>query len=154
MAAARARSAPPVAQASHSFSTDAWISTHALDVSLDQTKLSRLSSCGTPMRTVNIHEAKTQLSKLVDAAAKGEAFIIAKAGKPLVKVVPVDAPAAPRRLGFMRGEFTVPTTSTRCTRRKSKSCLAPIDEAIARHPYPDLGRERTGRLLQDSCHRY
>jgi prevent-host-death family protein len=60
------------------------------------------------MRTVNIHEAKTQLSRLVDAAAKGEPFIIAKAGKPMVKVVPIDAPAAPKRLGFMRGAFTVP----------------------------------------------
>ena len=60
------------------------------------------------MRTVNIHEAKTHLSRLVEAAAKGEPFIIAKAGKPLVKVVPIDAPPAPRRLGFMEGEFTVP----------------------------------------------
>jgi prevent-host-death family protein len=60
------------------------------------------------MKTVNIHEAKTQLSRLVDAAAKGEPFIIAKSGKPLVKVVPIDAPAAPKRLGFMRGAFTVP----------------------------------------------
>ena len=60
------------------------------------------------MRTVNIHEAKTQLSRLVDAAAKGEPFIIAKAGKPLVKVVPIDAPAAPKRFDFMAGEFTVP----------------------------------------------
>jgi prevent-host-death family protein len=60
------------------------------------------------MRTVNIHEAKTHLSRLVDAAAKGEPFIIAKAGKPMVKVVPIDAPPAPRRLGFMRGAFTVP----------------------------------------------
>ena len=60
------------------------------------------------MRIVNIHEAKTHLSRLIDLAAKGEPFIIAKAGKPLVKVVPFDAPAAPRRLGFMRGQFTVP----------------------------------------------
>jgi prevent-host-death family protein len=60
------------------------------------------------MRTVNIHQAKTQLSRLVDAAAKGEPFIIARAGKPLVKVVPLDAPAAPKRLGFMRGAFAVP----------------------------------------------
>jgi prevent-host-death family protein len=60
------------------------------------------------MRTVNIHEAKTHLSRLVEAAAKGEPFIIAKAGKPLVKVVPVDAPMTPRRLGFMRGAVTVP----------------------------------------------
>jgi len=43
------------------------------------------------MKTVNIHEAKTHLSKLIDAATKGEPFIIAKAGKPMVKVVPVQA---------------------------------------------------------------
>ena len=55
------------------------------------------------MRTVNIHEAKTHLSKLVDQAAKGEPFIIARAGKPLVKVVPLDAPVATRRLGFLVG---------------------------------------------------
>jgi prevent-host-death family protein len=60
------------------------------------------------MRTVNIHEAKTHLSKLVDQAAKGEPFIIARAGKPLVKVVALDAPAAPQRLGFMKGEIEIP----------------------------------------------
>lgn len=58
--------------------------------------------------TVNIHEAKTHLSKLVDRAAKGESFVIAKAGKPLVKVTAVDAPTAPRRLGFMAGEINIP----------------------------------------------
>jgi antitoxin (DNA-binding transcriptional repressor) of toxin-antitoxin stability system len=57
---------------------------------------------------VNIHEAKTQLSKLVDRAAKGEAFVIAKAGKPLVRVAALGAPAAPRRLGFLAGEIAVP----------------------------------------------
>jgi prevent-host-death family protein len=60
------------------------------------------------MVTVNIHEAKTQLSKLVDQAVKGEAFVIAKAGKPLVKVAVLDAPAAPQRLGFLAGEIAVP----------------------------------------------
>ena len=60
------------------------------------------------MVTVNIHEAKTQLSKLVDQATKGEAFVIAKAGKPLVRVAALDAPAAPRRLGFLAGEIAVP----------------------------------------------
>ncbi len=60
------------------------------------------------MVTVNIHEAKTQLSKLVDRAVKGEAFVIAKAGKPLVKVAALDAPATPRRLGFLAGEIAVP----------------------------------------------
>ncbi len=60
------------------------------------------------MKTVNIHEAKTQLSRLVNRAARGEAFIIAKAGKPLVKVVPIDAPEKPQRIGFMKGEIEVP----------------------------------------------
>ncbi len=60
------------------------------------------------MDTVNIHQAKTQLSKLVDQAAKGEPFVIAKAGKPMVKVAALDAPVAPRRLGFMAGEISVP----------------------------------------------
>ena len=60
------------------------------------------------MVMVNIHEAKTQLSKLIDQAVKGEAFVIAKAGKPLVKVAALDAPAAPKRLGFLAGEIAVP----------------------------------------------
>lgn len=60
------------------------------------------------MRTVNIHEAKTQLSKLVDEAVNGEPFIIAKAGKPLVKVMALDAPEAPRRFGFLSGQFKAP----------------------------------------------
>jgi prevent-host-death family protein len=62
------------------------------------------------MRTVNIHEAKTHLSRLVDRAAKGEPFVIAKAGKPLVKVVPLDAPAKgkTRRIGFLDGMIKVP----------------------------------------------
>ena len=60
------------------------------------------------MVTVNMHEAKTQLSKLVDQAVKGEAFVIAKAGKPMVKVAALDAPTAPQRLGFMTGEIAVP----------------------------------------------
>jgi prevent-host-death family protein len=60
------------------------------------------------MRTVNIHEAKTQLSRLVDMAAKGESFVIAKSGKPLVKVVALDTPTKTRRVGFLAGQFTVP----------------------------------------------
>lgn len=62
------------------------------------------------MHTYNIHEAKTQLSRLVDQAAKGEPFVIAKAGKPLVKVMAIDAPDATqrKRFGFMAGQITVP----------------------------------------------
>src|SRR5208337_2273975 len=61
------------------------------------------------MRTINIHEAKTHLSRLVDQVAAGEPFIIAKAGKPMAEVVPLDAPASAemRRLGFMEGQGTV-----------------------------------------------
>jgi prevent-host-death family protein len=62
------------------------------------------------VQIVNIHEAKTNLSRLVERAAKGEPFIIAKAGKPLVKVVPLDQPAQAdiRRTGFMAGQIQVP----------------------------------------------
>lgn len=62
------------------------------------------------MRTVNIHEAKTHLSRLIDRASKGEPFVIAKSGKPLVKVVAIDAPASGEssRMGFMKGQITVP----------------------------------------------
>jgi len=62
------------------------------------------------MKTVNIHEAKTQLSKLVDEASKGESFVIAKAGKPIVKVMALHAPTGSEmsRLGFMAGQISVP----------------------------------------------
>jgi prevent-host-death family protein len=62
------------------------------------------------MKTVNIHEAKTQLSKLIEEASKGESFVIAKAGKPVVKVTALSVPigAQIRRLGFMAGQISVP----------------------------------------------
>jgi prevent-host-death family protein len=62
------------------------------------------------LETVNIHQAKTHLSRLVERAARGEVFVIAKAGRPLVKVVPIDAPDAghAKRLGFMTGGLRVP----------------------------------------------
>ena len=62
------------------------------------------------MRTVNIHEAKTNLSRLLAEAVNGEPFIIAKAGKPLVKVTRIDdiPPRQPRRLGFGSGRLKVP----------------------------------------------
>jgi prevent-host-death family protein len=62
------------------------------------------------MRTYNIHEAKTHLSRLVDEAVQGEPFIIAKAGKPKVKVVRLDVPVktSRRRLGMLKGKIRVP----------------------------------------------
>jgi prevent-host-death family protein len=62
------------------------------------------------MNTYNIHEAKTQLSRLVEQAAKGESFVIAKAGKPMVKVIALDAPepSQQKRFGFMAGQIKAP----------------------------------------------
>lgn len=62
------------------------------------------------MEIVNIHQAKTHLSRLVERAAKGEAFVIAKGGKPMVKVVPLDEAqaATPERIGFLDGLFDIP----------------------------------------------
>jgi len=63
------------------------------------------------VQSINIHEAKTHLSRLVEQAARGESFVIAKAGKPMVKVVPLteaDVVPKPSPFGFMKGEIEVP----------------------------------------------
>ena len=62
------------------------------------------------MQTYNIHDAKTQLSKLVEMAARGESFVIAKAGKPMGKVIALDTPepSQMKRFGFMAGQIKVP----------------------------------------------
>jgi prevent-host-death family protein len=62
------------------------------------------------METVNIHEAKTHLSRLIQKAVDGEPFIIAKAGKPMVTVsaVPKEQPGGKRKLGFLKGKVTTP----------------------------------------------
>jgi len=64
------------------------------------------------MRQVNIHEAKTHLSRLADEAGAGETIILAKAGRPVAKIVPLEEPQTkkkePRKLGFLDGKFSVP----------------------------------------------
>lgn len=60
------------------------------------------------MRTINIHAAKTQLSRLVAAAAGGEEIIIAKAGKPVAKLGPLPEKTGKRKLGILEGKYTVP----------------------------------------------
>ena len=60
------------------------------------------------MQQYNIHAAKTQLSALVNKAAAGEPFIIAKSGKPLVKVIPYVEASPVSRVGFMEGMISVP----------------------------------------------
>jgi prevent-host-death family protein len=62
------------------------------------------------MQTINIHKAKTHLSRLIEEAAKGKSFIIAKAGKPMVIVSPLSEQETKGadKLGFMSGEILVP----------------------------------------------
>jgi prevent-host-death family protein len=62
------------------------------------------------MQTYNIHDAKTHLSRLIEKAVKGESFVIAKAGKPMVKVIALDSPepSQMKRFGFMAGQIKVP----------------------------------------------
>ena len=61
------------------------------------------------MRVVNMHEAKTRLSQLVEAATRGEPFVIARAGRPLVKVEALEPVATrPGRVGFLAGRIRTP----------------------------------------------
>ena len=61
------------------------------------------------MLQVNIHEAKTHLSALIEKAAKGESFIIAKAGKPMVTVIPFSSTQKEQqRVGFLKGQIKIP----------------------------------------------
>lgn len=60
------------------------------------------------MPTINMHEAKTQLSKLVERALDGEEIVIARAGKPVVKLVPIEAPPTQSILGVLQGRYRIP----------------------------------------------
>ena len=67
------------------------------------------------VKTVSIHEAKAELSRLLDLVAGGASFVIADDGKPIAKVIPFDAPAVPpaRRLDFMKGQLKGPANFDR-----------------------------------------
>lgn len=60
------------------------------------------------MKQVNLYEAKTQLSKLVDAAIAGEDVIIARAGKPVARLTGLNKPIGKRKLGHLDGQFSIP----------------------------------------------
>jgi prevent-host-death family protein len=60
------------------------------------------------MRTVNIHEAKTHLSRLVEDASAGEEIVIAKAGRPVARLVPLQPVPKRRKLGWLKGKLEVP----------------------------------------------
>lgn len=78
------------------------------------------------MKKINIHQAKTHLSRLVDEANRGEPFIIAKAGKPVVKVMALTAPSGRqvRRLGFLAGQISVPDDFDRMKLREIERLFA------------------------------
>lgn len=59
------------------------------------------------MRQINIHEAKTQLSRLVEDAAGGEDIVIAKAGKPVARLTALESSGAPRRFGALKGKIQI-----------------------------------------------
>lgn len=60
------------------------------------------------MQTVNIHEAKTHLSRLLEQVAGGEEVVIAKAGKAIARLVPLEATPKKRQLGLLKGKLNVP----------------------------------------------
>jgi antitoxin (DNA-binding transcriptional repressor) of toxin-antitoxin stability system len=93
------------------------------------------------MQTVNIHEAKTNLSRLIEKAVRGKPFIIAKAGKPLVKVSRLDTPSATqiKWVGFMNGQITVPPPFDRILVAQAMVegiTLLTTDSLVAQYPGP------------------
>ena len=72
-------------------------------------------------KLVNIHEAKTHFSRLVERASKGEEIIIARAGRPLARLMPLASPTGPRRPGLLKGRIRI-----------SKNFDAPLPRNIAR----------------------
>lgn len=60
------------------------------------------------MDAVNIHDAKTHFSRLIDQVAEGQEIVIARAGRPVARLVPYVERGVPRRLGLMAGQFSVP----------------------------------------------
>lgn len=78
------------------------------------------------MQTVNIHEAKTHLSRFVDIAAAGEEVVIARAGKPVARLVALaEQPAEGRRLGLGKGRFTLPRDFDNLHAREIAAMFAP-----------------------------
>jgi prevent-host-death family protein len=69
------------------------------------------------MRTVNVHQAKTHFSRLIDAAHAGETIVVAKGGKPWARLVPLDAPAPSRQPGVLAGMLQLPPSTTTCCER-------------------------------------
>jgi prevent-host-death family protein len=72
----------------------------------------------TTTTTINIHEAKTHLSRIVDEVAAGAEVVIAKAGKPMARLSPIQSAPKPKKFGLLKGKLVVPDDFN-----------APLDEA-------------------------
>jgi len=85
------------------------------------------------VETVNIHEAKTHLSRILERVAHGESVVIARAGRPVAKLTPMEAPAltAKRRIGFLLGEFRVPDDFDRMGESEIATLFAGTDDPAA-----------------------
>lgn len=59
------------------------------------------------MQTINIHDAKTQFSKLIEAVAQGEQVVIARAGKPVARLMSIDTKKSVRRPGALKGKISI-----------------------------------------------
>jgi prevent-host-death family protein len=59
------------------------------------------------MKTYNVHAAKTHLSRLIEEAAAGEEVVIARAGKPVARLLPFEPRTEPRRPGLMKGKIWI-----------------------------------------------
>ncbi|MDR2695805.1 MAG: type II toxin-antitoxin system prevent-host-death family antitoxin [Deltaproteobacteria bacterium] len=85
------------------------------------------------MQQVNIHAAKTKLSSLIQKAVQGEAFVIAKSGKPMVKVSAYAPPPDPaKRLGFLKGRIEVPKDFDAMGREAIQAMFAGADSIMGR----------------------
>jgi prevent-host-death family protein len=93
------------------------------------------------MPTVNIHAAKSQLSRLLDAAVAGEEVIIAKAGKPIARLVPIERKQERRKLGTLAGQFRVPDDFETHCRTKSWTPSKGVDASPVGYPSASLGAQ-------------
>ena len=101
------------------------------------------------MKTVGVREAKTHLSRLIDQAVKGEPFVIAKGGTPMVKVMAIDTPSAgqQRRWGFMAGHGSVPMILIAWVGKTLRVCLRPVHEVTAGYAPAAVGSDRATALV-------
>jgi prevent-host-death family protein len=77
-----------------------------------RTNLKTVDALGRIMRIVNVHEAKTHFSRLLDAAHAGETIMLAKGGRPWARLMPLEQPSAQRMPGVLAGKVTLPPPET------------------------------------------